>query len=127
MPIKFNVVSKKNPQDLTAPEKYYANAIGDGEEGIEKLAKLISQNCTVTEADCLAVLASLERQMMNQLEDGRIVRLEKIGTFQIGISSKGLETQEEVTSSAITKTRLRFRPSKTLRTFLKTLSFNKAA
>lgn len=127
MPIKFNVVSKKNPQDLTAPEKYYANAVGDGEVGIEKLAKLISQNCTVTEADCLAVLASLERQMMNQLEDGRIVRLEKIGTFQIGISSKGLETQDEVTSSAITKTKLRFRPSKTLRTFLKTLSFNKAA
>ncbi|MBS4039756.1 MAG: HU family DNA-binding protein [Flavobacteriales bacterium] len=127
MPVKFTTVSKKNPQDLTAPEKYYANAIGDGEVGIEKLAKLISQNCTVTEADCLAVLASLERQMMNQLEDGRIVRLEKIGTFQIGISSKGLETQDEVTSSAITKTRLRFRPSKTLRTFLKTLSFNKAA
>lgn len=127
MPVKFNTVSKKNPQDLTAPEKYYANAVGDGEVGIEKLAKLISQNCTVTEADCLAVLASLERQMMNQLEDGRIVRLEKIGTFQIGISSKGLETQDEVTSSAITKTRLRFRPSKTLRTFLKTLSFNKAA
>jgi predicted histone-like DNA-binding protein len=127
MPVKFNTVSKKNPQDLTAPEKYYANAVGDGEVGIEKLAKLISQNCTVTEADCLAVLSSLERQMMNQLEDGRIVRLEKIGTFQIGISSKGLETQDEVTISAITKTRLRFRPSKTLRTFLKTLSFNKAA
>lgn len=125
MSVKFRAVSRKNPQDLTAPEKFYANAIGDGETDLDVLAKAISIQCTVTEADCYAVLISLELNIISELEQGRIVKLGRVGNFQVGISSEGKLTADEVTSAAIIKNRIRFRPGKRLRTFLKDVSYKK--
>jgi hypothetical protein len=37
------------------------------------------------------------------LKQGRIVRLGKLGNFQVGLSSDGFDTKEEVTYSAVKK------------------------
>jgi hypothetical protein len=50
----------------------------------------------------------------------------RLGNFQVGISSEGKETPEEVTASDITKARILFRPGKRLRRLLNDLSFRKA-
>lgn len=126
MSVKFRVVSRKNPQDITAPEKFYASAIGDGETDLDTLAKAISIQCTVTAADCYAVLVSLESNIISELEQGRIVKLGRVGNFQVGISSEGKATADEVNSHAIIKNRIRFRPGKSLRSFLKDVSYKKA-
>ena len=127
MSVKYKVLPRKNPQDLLAPEKFYAAAIADGEVDLDKLAEQISYQCTVTESDCYAVLLSLERNIISELEQGRIVKLGRLGNFQIGVSSEGKDTAEEVTSGAITKTRILFRPGKRLRSLLNDLSFRKAS
>ena len=126
MSIKFQVLPRKNPQDITAPEKFYAAAIADGEVDLDKLAEQISYQCTVTESDCYAVLLSLERNIISELEQGRIVKLGRLGNFQVGISSVGKDTESEVSANAITKSRILFRPGKKLRTMLNDLSFRKA-
>ena len=126
MSVKFRVVSRKNPQDITAPEKFYASAIGGGETDLDTLAKAISIQCTVTAADCYAVLVSLESNIISELEQGRIVKLGRVGNFQVGISSEGKATADEVNSHAIIKNRIRFRPGKSLRSFLKDVSYKKA-
>ena len=125
MSVKYKVLPRKNPQDLLAPEKFYAAAIADGETDLDKLAEQISYQCTVTESDCYAVLLSLERNIISELEQGRIVKLGRLGNFQIGVSSQGKDTAAEVTSGAIVKTRILFRPGKRLRSLLKDLSFRK--
>lgn len=127
MSVKYKVLPRKNPQDLLAPEKFYAAAIADGETDLDKLAEQISYQCTVTESDCYAVLLSLERNIISELEQGRIVKLGRLGNFQIGVSSEGKDTADEVTSGAIVKTRILFRPGKRLRSLLKDLSFRKAS
>lgn len=127
MSVKYKVLPRKNPQDLFAPEKFYAAAIADGETDLDKLAEQISYQCTVTESDCYAVLLSLERNIISELEQGRIVKLGRLGNFQIGVSSEGKDTADEVTSGAIVKTRILFRPGKRLRSLLKDLSFRKAS
>lgn len=127
MSVKYKVLPRKNPQDLFAPEKFYAAAIADGETNLDKLAEQISYQCTVTESDCYAVLLSLERNIISELEQGRIVKLGRLGNFQIGVSSEGKDTADEVTSGAIVKTRILFRPGKRLRSLLKDLSFRKAS
>ena len=127
MSVKYKVLPRKNPQDLLAPEKFYAAAIADGETDLDKLAEQISYQCTVTESDCYAVLLSLERNIISELEQGRIVKLGRLGNFQIGVSSQGKDTAAEVTSCAIVKTRILFRPGKRLRSLLKDLSFRKAS
>jgi predicted histone-like DNA-binding protein len=126
MPIKFKTQSRKNPQDMTAPEKYYAAAVADGNVDLDRLAELISYQCTVTETDCYAVLLALEHNIIGELGQGRIVKLGRLGNFQVGISSKGSDTAEEVSATAITKSRILFRPGKKLRTMLNSVSFKKA-
>lgn len=125
MSVKIKAVPRKNPQDMAAPEKFYAKAIADGEIDLDHLAQLISDQNTVTEADCYAVLISLEKNIITELGQGRIVKLGRLGNFQVGISSEGFATAEEVTSHAVTRTRINFRPGKRMRSFLKDVSFKK--
>ena len=126
MAIKFKTQSRKNPQDLTAPEKFYAAAIADGNVDLDRLAELISYQCTVTETDCYAVLLALEHNIIGELGQGRIVKLGRLGNFQVGISSKGSDTASEVSATTITKSRILFRPGKKLRSMLNDVSFKKA-
>jgi predicted histone-like DNA-binding protein len=127
MSVKFKVLPRKNPQDITAPERFYAAAIGDGEVDLDRLAEKIAYQCTLTEVDCHAVLLSLVHNISEELSDGRIVRLGKLGTFQIGISSEGMVTEEEVNASVIIKSRVLFRPGRRLQKVLSDLSFRKAS
>jgi predicted histone-like DNA-binding protein len=126
MAIKFKTQSRKNPQDMTAPEKFYAAAVADGNVDLDRLAELISYQCTVTETDCYAVLLSLEHNIIGELGQGRIVKLGRLGNFQVGISSTGSDTAAEVSANAITKSRILFRPGKKLRSMLNDVSFKKA-
>lgn len=126
MAVKYKVLPRKNPQDAMAPEKYYAAAIADGDVDLDRLAELISYQCTVTASDCYAVLLSLEHNIIGELGQGRIVKLGRLGNFQVGISSVGKDTESEVSANAITKSRILFRPGKKLRTMLNDLSFRKA-
>ena len=126
MAIKYKVLPRKNPQDLLAPEKFYASAIADGDVDLDRLAELFSYQCTVTETDCYAVLLALEHNIIGELGQGRIVKLGRLGNFQVGLSSEGKETAAEVSSNAITKSRILFRPGKRLRSMLSEVSFKKA-
>jgi predicted histone-like DNA-binding protein len=126
MAIKFKVLPRKNPQDQTAPEKFYAAAVADGDVDLDRLAELISYQCTVTETDCYAVLMALEHNIIGELKQGRIVKLGRLGNFQVGISSTGSDTAAEVSATAIRKSRILFRPGKKMRTMLDGVSFKKA-
>ena len=127
MAIKFKTQPRKNPQDMVAPEKFYAAAIGNGETDMEALAEMISYQSTLTDTDCYAVLRSLEHNIINELNQCRIVKLGSLGNFQVGLSSEGKATPEEVTAVDVKKSRIIFRPGKKLRTLLKTVNYQKAS
>lgn len=126
MSIKFKILPRRNPQDITAPRKFYAAAVADGSADLDRLAALISYQCTVTESDCYAVLLALEHNVISELGEGRIVKLGRLGNFQVGVSSEGKTTAEEVNASAITKNRILFRPGKRMRALLDSVSYRKA-
>lgn len=127
MSIKFRPLERINPQDITAQKKYYAAVVANGSVDFETLAAQISEQCTVTETDCLAVLNVLEQNIVRELGQGRIVRLGKLGNFQVSLSSQGYNTEKEVSASSITNSRILFRPAKKLRNLLKNLSYQKAS
>ena len=127
MAINYRPLARKNPQDITATPKYYAAVKTNGSVDFETLASLISEQCTVTETDCLAVLNVLEQNIVRELGQGRIVRLGKLGNFQVSLSSEGFATEEEVSAAGITNARILFRPAKKLRNLLKNLNFSKAS
>lgn len=123
--IKFRLIPKRNPQDNTAPEKFYATAITDGEIDLEFLSEQIAYETTLTESDCHAVLLSLERNIMKQLEQGKIVRVGRLGSFNVTLKSKGRLTEGEFTTNDIEKGRVRFRPGKKLNKMTQELSYKK--
>jgi len=127
MSIIYKPLERLNPQDTTAVKKYYAAVVANGSVDFETLAEMISEQCTVTETDCLAVLNVLEQNIVRELKQGRIVRLGKLGNFQVSLSSEGYATEDEVTASAVKKSRILFRPAKKMRNLLKDLTFQRAS
>lgn len=126
MPVKYNVVERKNPLDKNATPKFYASAKADGEINLKSIAKEISGgSTTVSDTDVLAVLNDLIKAMTRHLTAGEIVKLGDFGNFQITISSEGAETAEKVTSANIKSQKITFRPGVDLRDMLKTVKFEK--
>lgn len=85
------------------------------------------QTCTVHKSDVFAVLVALEDVITQYLKSGEIVRLGDLGTFQIGISSKGALTEEDYTEALIKKAQINFRPGSALMGALNGLTFQKVA
>ena len=121
--VKFKPIGRKNPQDLAAPEKFYAHAISDGFVDLKRLAHFASKQSTVSRADCMAVLIALQDTVIEELRDGRIVQLGELGNFQVGLRSKGSDTPEEVTPLNIKSAHINFRPGSYFREMLETVKF----
>ena len=125
MPITFNVIQKRNPQDPDAPQKFYADIVGNGETTLADLAKYASTVSTVSKADILAVLESTFSKIADDIADGKIVYVGEYFTLQAGGSSEGRDTAAEVKSSSIESVRTIFRPGKMIKDALKLSTFQK--
>lgn len=124
MSLNIKAQAIKNPQDLTEDAKYFAKAVSTGTIDFERLAYLVSNQCTVRESDCYAVLLALEHNMLDELQQGKVVNFGRIGNFQIGVKSNREETPEEVTGTTIKSAHLNFRASSKLRKKLKGLDYS---
>ena len=125
--VTYSVVPRINPRDKEAAPKYYAQAQARGDVNIREMATRIQGSCTVTKADVYAVLVALEDVIVEALQNGEIVRLGELGTFQVSLSGKGAVTSEDYDASLIKKARINFRPGLTLAGMLDSLSFSKVA
>ena len=123
--VSYSVVPRLNPIDKGAQAKFYAQAQASGDVTIREMSDRIQKTCTVTRADVMAVLTALEDVIVEALEGGEIVRLADIGTFQIGLSGEGSETEDLYDASLITKARINFRPGIALSGMLTSLKYSK--
>ena len=127
--INYSITEMKNPSDKGAEPKFYAKMQASGVVDLDSMAEEISYATTLTDGDVLNVLRALIKQMKKNLMAGKIVRLEKFGTFQFQICSEGAETEKQFTSTNITKVNIQFRPGALVSEAqnLKSLNFKKVA
>ena len=125
--VTYSVVPRYNPREKGSPPKYYAQAQASGDVNIREMSERIQQTCTVTKADVYAVLVALEDVIVEALQNGEIVRLGELGTFQVSLSGKGAETSDDYDASLIKKARINFRPGLTLAGMLSSLSYSKVS
>jgi len=123
--VTYSVSPRINPRDKEAAPKYYGQVQASGDISLREMAERIQQTCTVHKSDVFAVLVALEDVITDALKSGEIVRLGDLGTFQISISSKGAETEEDYSDSLIKKARINFRPGLALAGALSGLTFQK--
>ena len=125
--VTYSVVARKNMLKKDDPAKYYAQAQASGDVGLDEISTRVEKACTVHSADVVAVLKALEDEMVDGLSRGEIVRLGNIGTFQVGLRSRGAEKAEEFKAANISKARVNFRPGPVLADAMKTLNFSKVS
>jgi len=125
MSVKYVVSENSNPQDLTAPRKWYAKAKSTGDVSLKELSKEITQRSTVNSADTLAVLDVLTQVLTEHLNRGEIVRFGDFGSFQVTLGSEGAATEDKFNSTLIKNTKVQFRPGLELKQMLNNLKFEK--
>ena len=123
--VTYSVSPRIYPREKDEAPKYYAHVQASGEASIREMAERIQQSCTVHKSDVFAVLVALEDVITDALRGGEIVRLGELGSFQIGISSKGALTEDDHDVSMIKKARINFRPGVALSGILSNLTFQK--
>ena len=121
--IHIKSLERLNPQDITADKKFYAKAISQGVIDFERLAYLVSNQCTVRESDCYAVLRALEHNIIDELKQGKVVQLGSLGNLQVGVSSKGETLTQEVSATSVKKAHMNFRAGTRLREMLETVKY----
>lgn len=124
--IQLNAVQRANPKDMTAARKYYVSTKSAGEVTLETLSEAISEKCTLTETDVLAVISALAVEMRANLMNGKIVRFGSFGSFQLVLNSTGVEKIEETSKNQVKNVKVRFRPGQKIQDGLKLLKFNVA-
>ena len=125
--VTYSVSPRINPRDRETEPKFYGHVQARGDINLREMAERIQQTCTVHKSDVFAVLVALEDVITEALKGGEIVRLGDLGTFQIGISSKGALKEEDWDESLIQKARINFRPGNVLMNAISGLSFQRVA
>jgi len=126
MPIKYNVIEKTQPGVAGGgTKKWYAVVANDGELSIDDLSKQIEKFSALSEADIRGVIIALENVIQESLANGKIIRMDKLGSFYPGLSSRGADTKEEFDTGFIKGAKVNYRPGKRISNALKTAAFKK--
>lgn len=113
MSVKYSLaLMSTKPGKADAPKKYYAKAQADGEVSMDEMADDIAYATSLTDGDVLNVLRALIKQINKHLANGKIIRLENMGSFQMQVCSTGADDEKKFTSSNITRGHIQFRPGK---------------
>jgi len=116
MAIKFCVREKSQPGVVGGgTKKFYASIVTDGEATLDDLVKDIEKFSSLSEPDIRGVVIALENVIQNKLAEGRIVRLEKLGSLYPTLSSEGEEKAENVSSRSIKELNINYRPGERLK------------
>ena len=126
MAIDYKVIEKGQPGVVGGGDKkYYAQIVYGKEVSIDELVKLIEKFSALSEADIRGVIYALENAAQDFLAQGRIVRLEKLGSFYPAISSRGEDEEATVSANSIKKVNVNYRPGKRILASLESAGFNK--
>jgi hypothetical protein len=85
MTVKYSIVERGNPQDQAAPKKFYPSLQSSGRKTLRELSKRITQMCTVSSPDTLAVIESMLVVIPEELAAGNIVELGDFGSFWLRV------------------------------------------
>lgn len=126
MPIKYNLIERGEPGVTGGgTKKWYAVATNDGELTVDDLTKQIEKFSALSEADIRGVIIALENVIQDNLANGKIIRLDKLGSFYPTLSSKGADTEEDFDTSYIRGASVRYRAGTRISNALKTTAFKK--
>ena len=118
---KFDLNVEGEPQ-----HKYYASVKASGEDSLNDVIRKVEAISSASGADVTIVILSLMEVMQRSLEEGRIVKLGRMGSFRISVSSKGETDPAKINARSVRRSRIIYQPDKELKPWLDGLKFTKA-
>lgn len=110
MPVFYRLVQNHNEKS-SANGKWYARARTIGTRTLKDVSEIIQRNCTVKKSDVNAVLTELPEVLRDMLQNGYRVKVDGLGAFKLGLSSKGVEKITDFNASTcIVSSRVIFQP-----------------
>ncbi|RKS01213.1 putative histone-like DNA-binding protein [Flavobacterium sp. 102] len=125
MAVQFKMVAKQN--NLASPPelKYYPCAVHQGETDLDALAEVVASRSTVSKADCYGVIIALTEAIGETLKDGRIVKINSLGTFQLVLQGTAADTPDDLGKVNIKGSKIVYKPSSVIKNKLKDISFKR--
>jgi predicted histone-like DNA-binding protein len=127
MAIFYNKVERSNPNDASAPKKWYPVLKSTGMIKEREVAKLLAEETTLNPKEAEMAVSQLLKVVTTLLLNGNTVQLGSLGSFRVTATTEGAATAEEVTAANIKKLNLRFSESEELKDMLKKATFKDAA
>lgn len=125
MSVKYKMVPKKNSLVTPPTVKYYPCAVSQGEVNLDDLAKIIASRSTVSTADCYGVIYGLTQVIGEMLSEGKIVKIQSLGSLKVTLHGTPADTEEELGKSNIKKVNVIYKPAKELKKTLNQISFKR--
>lgn len=125
MAVQFKMVARQN--NLASPPeiKYYPCAVHQGETDLDALAQVVASRSTISKADCYGVIMALTEAIGETLKDGRIVKINSLGTFQLVLQGTAADTPEDLGKANIKGSKIIYKPSTGIKNKLKEVSFKR--
>ena len=113
--IKVKKVKTRNSKDEKL-NGYCGRIVHSGTLSLDTVAKLCSENNTVTRADALAVLDALAAECIAALKQGYTVSIGDLGTLMLTVTnSEGAADPKDWTVDMIDRVNVRYKPSVALK------------
>ena len=125
MAITYKIVERKNLQDETAPNKFYALTKCSGEITLRELVNDITDLSSLSAGDVMSVLEQFIKLVPRHLSKGRIVRLGDFGSFYTTAHSEGVEVEDDFNDTLIKKTNIKFRAGYEVKNVLSNVKYKK--
>ena len=123
MSILYNKVERINPQDRTAPKKWFAVLRSLRLIREKEVAKLVADETTMDPKEVEMALDRFQQILIRLLLDGHSVQLGDWGSFYLTCNSSGVDTKAEVVAGNIKNLNVRFSPGSELTDALKHATF----
>jgi predicted histone-like DNA-binding protein len=123
MSIIFNKVERANPQDRTAPKKWYSVLKTISRVREKEVAREIADETTLNPKEAEMGINQLQKVLIRNLLQSNSIQLGDWGSFHLTCSSEGGDTKEAVTAGNIKNLNIRFTPGKVLKKALQEATF----
>ncbi|MDR0831015.1 MAG: HU family DNA-binding protein [Prevotellaceae bacterium] len=126
MSIFYNKVERANPQNRTAPKKWYPSLKTIEQIGEKEVARQISDETTLNPKEAEMALDQFRKVLVRNLLDSKSVQLGDWGAFHLTCSGEGSATRDEVSGAKIKKLNVQFTLGKELQDALAGATFKAA-
>ena len=123
--LRYKIVKQRNALDKDKTELYYPRLTKRQKYTLNDVAREISDRSSLSRADTIAVLVSLEEVILHLLKNGRSVHLGDLGSFSLQSHAETSQTLEGVSWRNFKALKVRFRAGKALKIRLSDVNFKR--